>query len=407
MSSERAAPRYRLHVKVAERDASPAQTGKALGALFRRHLKPNMIGCTAELVTANKVACRAHAVIRQLLGCASFWEANAASRYPVREVLLDDDAIRSLEKQWAATRTREFLLIIPHMFYLPLLRLSICNLKQHAPALMERTCLYIDYSRQLSSFDLVRRAYLGERTKVLRYLTREGMPCVDTGRQLFMENVISLAAYMSPAQCLVFKDDDFLLAGGEPVAKVVTTLREGALLSGMYTAKFDRLHTCFFGMRSEALRDHLALFDNGENTYASTSMDTGSITYQSLREVPGAVRSLGDYAQSESGEVRCGGELWGRHLRHCASELWIDFPGVLAAHFDPEQLASRVGRCELNADILLEAVALFLGLDQPGGDWMPYSKSARDAAAEYNNLPAYFSTLHNNHHWLMQEATRC
>ena len=270
-----------------------------------------MIGCTAELVTANKVACRAHAVIRQLLGCASFWEANAASRYPVREVLLDDDAIRSLEKQWAATRTREFLLIIPHMFYLPLLRLSICNLKQHAPALMERTCLYIDYSRQLSSFDLVRRAYLGERTKVLRYLTREGMPCVDTGRQLFMENVISLAAYMSPAQCLVFKDDDFLLAGGEPVAKVVTTLREGALLSGMYTAKFDRLHTCFFGMRSEALRDHLALFDNGENTYASTSMDTGSITYQSLREVPGAVRSLGDYAQSESGEVRCGGGSYG------------------------------------------------------------------------------------------------
>lgn len=406
MSEKHKSHRYRLHVKLAARDASSVETGRALGALFRQHLHPRMVACTTEIITANEVSRRAEAVILKLLARASPWALGPMAECRTREVLLNDHAIQRLARHWEAGGISESALVVPHMFYLPLLKLSTANLQRYVPELLEHSHLFFDYTAWLESCEIARRSFLGERARVLRYLRQAGSPFVDSGRQLFLENLISLAAYMIPARSLIFKDDDFFLVSREHVQRLIEPLERGFLLSGMYH-RFGRLHTCFFGMRPEALRDQLALFDDGENTYASGTMDTGSITYRAWRELPMGVHVFGRYEEGQASEIRCEGEVWGRHLRHCSSDLWNELPGLLNHHFCNASLALRLGRETLDADLLLESLALLLRQEPRWQDYEPTCDRLRLAATEPAHFSTYVGKIYSNHHWLLTRAATC
>jgi hypothetical protein len=402
-----ASARYRLHVKIVARQSSPAETSRALGALLRQHLHPGMSACTTELVTSSEVSRKAEAVILHLMTRESLWALPSTPAHSTREVLLDDEEIHRLALGEDGAERRECAVVVPHMCYLPLMRLSVQNLRHCEPKLIEHSCVFFDYSGRLRSCEIARRSFLGERTKVLRYLGEAGLRSLDCGRQLFLENVITAAAYMIPARYIVFKDDDFFLADGKRLQKLVEPLESGCLLSGLYTRYFDRLHTCLFAMRPQMLCDQLALFDDGENTYSHSTLDTGSITFQALRKLSGRVHVIGDYEEHETGEVWCGGEVWGRHLSHCASELWLELPGVLNKHFRNDRLMAAMGRAKLDAGVLLEALALFLGLEKRGQEWEPSQDRLRDAALQPEHFSAYFTRIYNNYCWLLQKVEGC
>ena len=64
----------------------------------------------------------------------------------------------------------------------------------------------------------------------------EGLCFVGSARRLFLENIISLAAYMIPARILVFKDDDFFLGDTER-GKMVKPLESDCLLAVVYSSE--------------------------------------------------------------------------------------------------------------------------------------------------------------------------
>lgn len=387
---------YRLHVKIHLQRASLAKTGKALGVLFRRHLSPRQIGCTTERTNSTKVSRKAEVVIQKLLGRPSPWGSPAFTKQPeTRTVLLDDEKVHQLAERWGSGGIGESAVVVPHIFYLPLLRCSIRNLELQAPEILRQICIFFDYPVLDPMPDILRPCLLGERDEVLEYAEKKRLPYIDSGHQLFLENVISLACYMVPAKYLVFKDDDFFVKDGTSLEKLLGALRRGYHLSGMYTGGMERIHTCLFGLRPEYLRDELLLFDDGENLYSHESLDTGTLLYRALSKREKGVCVLGEYPGDD-------GPL-GRHLCHCGAELWYDLPQALKVHFRVEMIPKSTGRLKLDVGILLEALAFLFKVPGLDADYDPVGNELRRKSHDRDFAP-YLAKVYNNHRWLERHA---
>lgn len=389
--------KYKLHIKIQIETASLAQTGKGLGVLFRKHLIPRQIMCTTERTNDTEVSLKAETVIQKLLGRPSAWDQVGGETLPTtRTITLDDAKIYQLAKRWDSSEITESMVVVPHISYLPLLQCFMRNLELQASEVLKQVCIFLDYAVLERVPDIVKQCFFGERTEVLKYVRRMGLSCIDPGRQLFMENLISLACYMIPAKYLVFIDDDFLIKDAAWIDRVLDPLRRGYLLSGRYTSSQDRIHTSFFGLRPECLRDELSLFDYGENRYADKLTSTGTITYRTLSKRGKGVFILRDY-QDGDGPM-------GRHLGHVATELWVDLPKILGSHFRLEMFPQEVGRMKMDASILLEALALLLKIKRDGSDYYNVVNELRHKAAEGRDFVTYLSRVYNNHHWLVGQA---
>lgn len=373
-----------------------AQTGKALGALFRKHLTPRQIGCTIERTNDTEASHQAETVIRKLLGRPSPWDQGEDSPpAKVETIFLDDKKVGQLAKRWGSGGIAEHMVVVPHIFYMALLKCFRRNLELKASEILSQICLFFDYAVIDRAPEIVKQCFFGERAEVLRYARKMGLPFIDPGRQLFLENLISLACYMIPAQCLVFMDDDFFINHPASIDALVDPLKRGWLMSGRYAKPMDRLHTSFFALRPEALRDELALFDGGENYYADELIDTGTITYRELLNRDKGVFILGEYYDNDL--------TFGRHLIHCTTELWVDFPQILMFHFEHDKFPKDIGKMKLDMSILLEALALVFQLrPRQGGDYEPVFNEMRMKA--FDALVPYFEKIYNNYHWLKRHA---
>ncbi len=395
---------YRLHIRIAVRDASAAATGRAIGMLLRQHLTPSLHSCTTELATAGEVSRKAEVAIRALLASEPAWDSDPAQPCPARVLTLDDREIERLSLLWRQVEASECVIVVPHLFYLALLRLSTENLKCRATQALEHCCLIFEYAASMAGCEIARRSFAGERKAVLDHVRQAGIRFLDPGRRLSQENLISVAAYAIPARCLIFKEDGFLLENARPIQTLQRVLDNGCLLSGLYEPWFDRFHPCLFGMRPEVLRDRLDLFDNGENCCDAATMDTGTITYLALRREHAGVYAAGNYDEGSCEEVLCRDQRWGRRLTQCASSIWLDLPQLLSKHFNNELLAPALDGQELDAVLLLESLALLLGLEAPEIEFLPAREEFQRALMQPDHFADYLGRLYSNHRWLLETA---
>ena len=384
---------YRLHIDIDLGKAPLPEIGKALGVLFRQHCNPHLLGCSIAMLNDSESSGKAQAVIDKLLRRTSPWEFEAAaSRVEARTIRLDDKKIQSLATSWDSQGVREHVIVVPHMFYKPLLKCFLRNMEDHAQDALKHVCLFFDYVQP--TLEIISRSFLGERTGVLGLLRKKGVSFIDTGHQLFLENLISLACYIIPARYLVFMDDDFFINSPESIEKLLRPLREGYLLCGRYAESVERIHTSLFAIRPECLRDELSLFDNGRNLYAEKSMSTGTITYGKLSMRNKGVFSVGDYSNGDLS--------FGRHLCHCTCELWNDMPFSLRAHLKNIELPEDIRKMKLDASMLLDSLALLFG---GAHQWPGYQHIDNETrwGAEHDFAP-YFSRIYSNHRWLSRLA---
>lgn len=386
---------YQLHLKINLERASLAQTGKALGMLCRKYLTPQLISCTAERATDGEASHQAEAVIKNLMGRPSPWRQSVAEARPnTHSLTLDDAKVKQLAQRWEKAGREEQVIVVPHMFYLALLKCWVRNLELQAPEVLSQVCFFFDYAALGGTHEIVRRSFFGERAAALKFLRKKGLPYIDSGRQLFLENLISLACYMIPARYLVFMDDDFFIRHPAVIDQLLEPLQRGYLLAGRYVKTSRRMHTSLFALRPDCLRDELRLFDNGENLYADEAMSTGSITYQELANRPKGVFSIGDYADND--------DSFGRHLGHCTTELWNDFPQVLKMLFQPDKLPEQDARMKLDVDLLLEALAMLYQVPRQKEEYCHVDNELRWGAPD--NFAVYLGKIYNNHHWLLRHG---
>ncbi len=386
---------YSLDIRIDLKRAGLPETGRTLGVLFRRHLNHRLAACNVERQSDTEVSRKAEVVAKCLFGRPSARERIAGCAPPeTREILLNDEQVGRLSRYWRKKQIPDSTIVIPHMFYLTLLQSFIGNLENRAPEILRQACFVFDYSALRGISEIVRKCFWGERASVLRFLRGKGLRCIDPGRRFDLENVISLACYIFPAKYLVFMDDDFFLENEASLDVLLEPLRSGYQMSGSYVRSTDRLHTSFFALRPDWLRDRLELFDDGVNLYAEDSRDTGTITFRTLAAREKGVFVIGDHAD--------GNGPFGRHLAHCTMELWSDMPQVLNLHFRKENL-SGAGRMRLDASILLEALATYLGV-QPGlCGHKPVGTALRGEGP--SDFVPYFQRIYDNHHWLLRQSS--
>ena len=386
---------YQLHLKIQLENASPAQTGKAIGMLCRKYLTPRLISVTAERGNESEASHKAEAVIKPLMTRPSPWRQSVdETRLTTQSLTLNDARVEQLAKGWGKAGMSEQVIIVPHLFYEALIRCFVGNLRFRAPEILSQLCFFFDYASLDGIHEIVRRSFFGERAAALKYLRKEGLASIDSGRQLSLENLISLACYMIPAKYLVFMDDDFFINRAATVEQLLEPLRRGYLLSGRYVKVTQRMHTSLFALRSEGLRDELLLFDNGENLFANEELSTGSITYREFKNRAKSVFSIGDYGDND--------DTFGRHLCHCTTELWSDLPQVLKFLFQPEQLAEKDAKIRMNVDTMLEALALVYNVPRQEEEYIHVDNDLRFGALD--NFALYLSKIYNNHHWLLRNG---
>lgn len=363
--------------------------------LCRKYLTPQLISCTAERANEREVSHQAEGVINRLMGRPSpLRQSVEGTRLNTHSITLDDAKVIQLAKGWEKAGIAEHVIVVPHMFYVALLKCLVGNLQLQAPEILRQVCFFFDYASLDRIHEIVRRSFLGERAEALKYLRKERLSFIDSGRQLFLENLISLACYVIPAKYLVFMDDDFFISKTTIIEQLLEPLTRGYLLSGRYVKISQRMHTSLFALRPDCLRDELQLFDNGENLYANELMSTGSITYKELKSRDKGVFNIGDYADND--------DTFGRHLGHCTTELWNDFPQTLKILFQPDKLAEKDAKMKLNVDILLEALALLYKVPAEAGEYCHVDNELRWSAPD--NFAVYLGKIYNNHHWLLRNG---
>lgn len=388
---------YKLHIQVNLKKASPSCTGKALGMLFREHLNPQQIECTTEKVNNSEVSVKAEMIIDKLLGRLPPWSRSVdQGSAETKWVLLDDEKVDELAERWSRESVEEYVIVVPHIFYKPLFQYFLRHLQLHVQEVLRRVCIFFDYAILEDVPEVVKKCFFGERAEVLEIAGKGVLPFFDPGRQLYLENVISLACYMIPANYLVFMDDDFFVSSSESLNKLLDPLKRGYLMTGRYVKIMDRLHTCFFGINPEALQDELMLFDNGENHYSDKSMDTGTITYRTLSKRNKGVFIIDNYQDDDLS--------LGRHLTHCATEMWVDLPQILRINFDLGMFPKEADKTELDTSILLEALSLLFDVKHGGHGYKPVDNDLRQKAAMGRDLSAYIGRVYNNYQWLMNNA---
>jgi len=386
----------KIHLTVHLVEASSADAGKAIGVLLRKYLTPELVACKIERTSNTRISRRAESVLSHFLELprvpiTSVPGASARTQ----KIVFNDAKVARLANEWDRG-LEEYAVVVPHMFYLPLLRLFLRNLEQQAPEIRSKVRFFFDYAH-LEGHELLRRCFLGERTQVLRHLQKIGAPYIDCARQLLLENLISLACYTIPCRYLVFVDDDFFVKDKSAVQRLLDPLQNGYKLSGIFVKRVQRIHTCLFAMRPEYLRDHLSLFDNGTNLYAEDLRSTGSITYQALASRKKGVFSVADFDDDD-------GSL-GQHLGHCAGELWADLPGILHRVIPYGELPKGIGRMKLDVPVLLESLAEAFQLSCPPAEYKIIGNNLRRNA--HKQFPAYLEKLYGNHRWLIANAGAC
>ena len=388
---------YRLHLQIRLEKAAPGQTAKAIGMLCRRHVKPRQVYCSVERLNDSLLSFQAEQVARSLLALPSPWQSLTETP-TLREVcvMLDDRQVRLLARQWDELPQTDCMIVAPHLFYLPLLTCCIRHLEMQDPQILHQLILLFSYPNHAQALepDLISQCYFGERATVLNYVRKKGLSYVDLGHQLYVENQISLAAYMIPARRLIFLDDDYFFRQAENLDRLVEPLNQGYLLSGLYSPTMKKIHTCFFAIDPAYLREELRLYDNGENLYYETLRDTGAITFAELSR-----RSRGVWTIEESID---GNGAFGRHLGHCGGELWFDFPVILKQVYQVEKISAQLKPSKLSASVLLDALALVYGLDDTADQYLPVEQLTRDQAVQ--NFSDYFTCIYRNHRWLEQQA---
>ncbi len=302
--------------------------------------------------------------------------------------------IARLAHAWDSGGMLEYVLVVPHIFYLPVLRLFLDHVRRNAPEVSRHICLFFDYAYLNEMHELAQLCFSGERGQVLKFLDESHTPCIDCGRHLLLENLISLACYMIPARYLVFVDDDFLLRDSAAIETLLQPLQCGYMLSGIFVRPVKRIHTCLFAINPDYLRAHLRLFDQGRNLYDDTSLSTGSITYQMLAKRNKGVFPVADHER--------GYEFLGRHLGHCTGEVWGDLPLALRAILPPEALPAELGAVRFDAGLLLESLANAFRVKARGRDYELISSEVRRNAGR--DFPTYLDKVYNNHHWLISQT---
>ncbi len=386
-----------IHVAIRLEEVSPAEAGKAIGVLLRKNLSAQLTACTTERANGTNISRRAESVLRQLLDRPLPFRPARPVAATRRKITLDDVQVSRLAARWAGGKTREYVAVVPHMFYLPLLKMFMSNIERQASGVRKHLCFFFDYAPLDGVHEVVRRCYFGERAKVLKYLGKMRLPHIDCGHQLLLENLISLACYMVPARYLVFVDDDFFLRDVTTLEKLLEPLRRGYALSGIFAERERRIHTCLFAIRPECLRDRLALFDNGENLYAEDLRSTGSITYQFLAKRKKGVFHVADFLDDD--------QCLGRHLGHCTGELWGDMPVVLSTVLPFGTLPKGLGGIKLDVAVLMESLAAAFRVPRQARDYENISNELRYNAEQ--DFPAYFEKIYNNYHWLVAQPAAC
>jgi len=358
------------------------------------------VDCTVERINDTAVSSKAEIVINKLLRppSPSCRPADGDLTKTVT-VLLDDKKASHLARRWDSIGMPESRIVVPHLSYSALLTCFIRNLEIRAPDILGRLIVFLGYTEhgQVTEPDIISKSFRGERGEVLKYARRMGLSCIDPGHQLLVENQISLACYMIPARYLIFMDDDFFIENIDSMEKLVAPLKRGYILSGMYEKNMDKIHTCFFAMNPAYLRDELRLFDDGENLYYDRLRDTGTNTYRTLSK-----RDKGVFVLGESPD---GNGVLGRHLGHCAAELWFDLPAILKKLFRLETISGDVCRMKLTVTTLLEALALLSKAGDSSDRYRPVHQDVRINAV--NDFAAYFSEVYCNHRWLELQARAC
>ncbi len=385
---------YSLNIRIDLKRAALPDTGRALGVLFRRHLHHGLAGCSVDRQSDTEVARKAEAVAKCIFDRPSARERIAGPTPPeTREILLNDEEVGRLSRYWGKKEIPDCTIVVPHMFYLTLVQSFIRNLEKRSLKTLKQACFVFDYSALQDISEIVRKSFWGERASVLRFLRSKGLRCIDPGLRLNLENVISLACYIFPAKYLVFMDDDFFLKNGASLDVLLEPLRSGYQMSGSYVLSTDRIHTSFFAMKPDCLRDKLDLFDDGVNLYMEDLRDTGTITFRTLAAREKGVFITGDYVDRNGS--------FGWHLGHCTMELWSDLPQILNLHFNKENL-SGAGRMRLDASILLEALATYLGVQPRLCGHKPVGTALRINGL--TDFVPYFQRIYDNHHWLLRQS---
>jgi hypothetical protein len=350
-----------------------------------------------ERLNDARLSFQAEKVTRSLLALQSPWH-RLAETTTLREVrvMLDDRQVRLLARQWDELPQIGYMIVLPHLFYLPLLTCCIRHLEIQDPQILHQLILLFSYPNHAQAMepDLISQCYFGERAMVLNYVRKMGLSYVDLGHQLYVENQISLAAYMIPARRLIFIDDDYFIRQAENIGRLIEPLNLGYLLSGLYSPAMKKIHTCFFAIDPAYLRDELRLYDNGENLYYEDLRDTGAITYEELSR-----RNKGVWITEESID---GNSASGRHLGHCGGELWFDFPAIFKQVYQVEKISAQLNPGKLSASVLLDSLALVHRLYDTADQYLPVEQQARDQAVQ--NFPDYFASIYRNHRWLEQQA---
>ena len=282
------------------------------------------------------------------------------------------------------------------MFYLSLLRVFLRNLEQRAPEIQKKVCFFFDYAQLEGTHELLRQCFIGERALVLRHLRKVGTPYIDCGRRLLLENLISLACYSIPCRYLVFVDDDFFIRDTNAVQRLLDPLQSGYVLAGIFVERVQRIHTCLFAMRPEYLRNRLALFDDGTNLYSEDFRSTGSITYQALAKRKKGVFPVADMDDYDS---------LGKHLGHCAGELWGDLPLILHRVIPFGDLPKDIGRLKLDVPVLMESLAEAFQVSCSATEYTLIETDLRRNA--HKQFPDYLEKLYGNHRWLIANAGAC
>jgi hypothetical protein len=376
-------------------EASSSDSGKAIGVLLRKYLTPELVDCKIERTNDTDLSRRAESVLRHFLGrplVSAFPAAKPSGE--TKQVVLSDAQAARLAREWERGM-EDYAVVVPHMFYLPLLRLFLRNLDQKAPEIREKVRFVFDYAPLEGTHELVRRCFFGERALVLGHLRKIGTRSIDCGRQLLLENLITFACFAIPCRYLVFVDDDFFLRDQDAVQRLLIPLQKGYVLSGIFVKRVQRIHTCLFAMRPEYLRDTLSLFDDGTNLYPEDLRSTGSITYLALSK-----RKKGVFPVADSDNYE---ESLGKHLGHCAGELWGDLPLILHRVIPSGDLPKGIGRLKLNVPVLLESLAeAFQVSCRPVAEYESIETDLRLDA--HNQFPAYLEKLYGNHRWLIANA---
>lgn len=388
---------YQLHIQINLEKASPNRIGKALGALFRTHLNPEQIRCRTEKLNETEVSVKAEMIINSLLGRRPPWLQSAdRTMLKTKTVLLDDARVDELAEHWSEKGAAEYVIVVPHIFYLPLFQCFLRHLELHVQGVLKNVCIFFDYAILEDVPDVVKHCFLGERREVLGSAKKRNMPFIDPGRQLYLENLISLACYMIDAKYLIFMDDDFFINSSVSLKQLLDPLKRGYLMAGRYAKIMDRLHTCFFGIRPEVLRDALMLFDNGENHYSDKHIDTGTITYRTLSKRDRGIFITANYLDSD--------DSLGRHLTHCATEMWVDLPQILRVNFDLAKFPKDIEKTELDTSILMEALASLFDAQDSRRDYKPVDNELRRKAAHGQDFPLYIGRVYSNYQWLRNYA---